>query len=61
MSEPIGTALVITVSTRAHAGVYADADTAAAKAEEAHTLALELGEPGAILDATWAHALAAHA
>ena len=24
MSEPIGTALVITVSTRAHAGVYAD-------------------------------------
>jgi tetratricopeptide (TPR) repeat protein len=31
------------------------------EAEEAHRLALELGDPGAILDATWAHALAAHA
>lgn len=51
----------LTLSAAAAIGVYADADTAAAKADEAHRLALELGEPGAILDATWAHALAAHA
>lgn len=51
----------LTLSAAAAIGCYADADTAAAKADEAHTLALELGEPGAILDATWAHALAAHA
>lgn len=51
----------LTLSAAAAIGVYADADTAAAKADEAHRLALELGDPGAILDATWAHALAAHA
>jgi hypothetical protein len=51
----------LTLSAAAAIGAYADADTAAAKAEEAHRLALELGDPGAILDATWAHALAAHA
>jgi DNA-binding SARP family transcriptional activator len=51
----------LTLSAAAAIGRYADADTAAAKAEEAHRLALELGDPGAILDATWAHALAAHA
>jgi len=51
----------LTLSAAAAIGRYADADTAAAKADEAHRLALELGDPGAILDATWAHALAAHA
>ena len=51
----------LTLSAAAAIGVYGDADTATAKAEEAHRLALDLGEPGAILDATWAHALAAHA
>jgi DNA-binding SARP family transcriptional activator len=51
----------LTLSAAAAIGFNADADTAAAKADEAHRLALELGEPGAILDATWAHALAAHA
>jgi DNA-binding SARP family transcriptional activator/tetratricopeptide (TPR) repeat protein len=51
----------LTLSAAAAIGVYADADTAAAKADEAHRLAIELGDPGAILDATWAHALAAHA
>ncbi len=51
----------LTLSAAAAIGVYADADTAAAKADEAYRLAIELGDPGAILDATWAHALAAHA
>ncbi len=51
----------LTLSAAAAIGRYADADTAAAKADEAHKLALELGDPGAVLDATWAHALAAHA
>ncbi|MGZ8633561.1 MAG: ATP-binding protein [Solirubrobacteraceae bacterium] len=51
----------LTLSAAAAIGVYADAETAAAKADEAHRLAIELGDPGAILDATWAHALAAHA
>ena len=51
----------LTLSAAAAIGRYADADTAAAKAQEAHRLAVELGDPGAILDATWAHALAAHA
>lgn len=51
----------LTLSAAAAIGVFADADTAVAKADEARELALELGEPGAILDATWAHALAAHA
>jgi hypothetical protein len=51
----------LTLSAAAAIGRYADADTAEAKAQEAHELAVELGEPGAILDATWAHALAAHA
>ena len=51
----------LALSAAAAIGAYADADTAAAKAEEAHRLAIELGDSGAILDATWAHALAAHA
>jgi hypothetical protein len=51
----------LTLSAAAAVGVYGDADTAEAKAEEAQRLAVELGDPGAILDATWAHALAAHA
>jgi DNA-binding SARP family transcriptional activator/tetratricopeptide (TPR) repeat protein len=51
----------LTLSAAAAIGRYADADTAATKAEEAHRLAVELGDPGAILDATWAQALAAHA
>ncbi len=51
----------LTLSAAAAIGRYADADTAAAKAQEAHDLATELGDPGAILDAAWAHALAAHA
>lgn len=51
----------LTLSAAAAIGRYADADTAQAKAEEARELAIELGDPGAILDATWAHALAAHA
>jgi DNA-binding SARP family transcriptional activator len=51
----------LTLSAAAAIGRYEDADTAAAKAQDAHGLALELGDPGAILDATWAHALAAHA
>jgi tetratricopeptide (TPR) repeat protein len=51
----------LTLSAAAAIGRYADADMAAAKADEAHRLALELGDPGAVLDATWAHALAAHA
>ena len=51
----------LTLSAAAAIGRYADADTAAAKAQEAHELAVELGDPGAILDATWAQALAAHA
>jgi tetratricopeptide (TPR) repeat protein len=51
----------LTLSAAAAIGRYGDAATASAKAEEAHRLAVELGDPGAILDATWAHALAAHA
>jgi DNA-binding SARP family transcriptional activator/tetratricopeptide (TPR) repeat protein len=51
----------LTYSAAAAIGVYGDAESAAAKADEAHALAVELGDPGAILDATWAHALAAHA
>ncbi len=51
----------LTLSAAAAIGVYADAETAAAKADEAYRLAIELGDPGAILDATWALALAAHA
>lgn len=50
----------LTLSAAAAIGRYADADTAAAKAGEAQALAVELGDPGAILDATWAQALAAH-
>ena len=51
----------LTLSAAAVLGQYADAETAAAKAAEAHQLAVELGDPGAILDATWAQALASHA
>ncbi len=42
MSEPIGTALVITVSTRAHAGVYAD--------QSGPIIATALGDTGFIVD-----------
>ena len=42
MSEPIGTALVITVSTRAHAGVYAD--------ESGPIIAAALTDTGFIVD-----------
>lgn len=42
MSEPIGTALVITVSTRAHAGVYAD--------ESGPIIAAGLTENGFVVD-----------
>ncbi len=51
----------LTLSAAAAIGRYADADTAAEKAELARGLAIELGDPGFILDAAWAHALAAHA
>ena len=51
----------LTLSAAAAIGWYADGDVAAAKADEAHRLAVELGDPGAILDATWAQALASHA
>src|SRR5690606_19496013 len=51
----------LTLSAAAAIGRYADAETAGLKAQEAHRLAVELGDPAAILDATWAHALAAHA
>ncbi len=54
-------AQALTYSAAAAVGVFGDRDTAARMADEAHRLALELGDPGAILDATWAHALAAHA
>jgi molybdenum cofactor synthesis domain-containing protein len=42
MSEPIGTALVITVSTRAHAGVYAD--------ESGPVIVSALAESGFVVD-----------
>jgi len=42
VSEPIGTALVITVSTRAHAGVYAD--------QSGPIIATTLGDTGFIVD-----------
>ena len=42
MSEPIGTALVITVSTRAHAGVYAD--------QSGPIIAIALTDTGFIVD-----------
>jgi hypothetical protein len=54
-------AQALTLSAAAAIGWYADADTAAAKAAEAHELAVRLDDPGAILDATWAQALASHA
>lgn len=50
----------LTLSAAAAIGRYADHETAMAKAEEAHRLATELGDPGFVLDATWALALAAH-
>jgi DNA-binding SARP family transcriptional activator len=50
----------LTLSAAAAIGRYADVETAAAKAQVAHDLAVRLGDPGAILDATWAQALAAH-
>jgi DNA-binding SARP family transcriptional activator len=51
----------LTLSAAAAIGRYGDAETAALKAQEAHDLAVAIGDPGAILDATWAQALAAHA
>ena len=54
-------AQALTLSAAAAIGWYGDAEAAAAKADEAHRLAVELGDPGAILDATWAQALASHA
>lgn len=42
MSEPIGTALVITVSSRAHAGVYAD--------ESGPVIATALADSGFVVD-----------
>jgi DNA-binding SARP family transcriptional activator/tetratricopeptide (TPR) repeat protein len=54
-------AQALTLSAAAAVGVYGDAKAASDLAEEAHRLALELGDPGAVLDATWASALAAHA
>lgn len=54
-------AQALTLSAAAAIGWYGDAQTAAAKAAEAHTLAVRLDDPGAILDATWAQALASHA
>jgi hypothetical protein len=51
----------LTLSAAAAVGRYGDAETAARKAREAHELAVSLGDPGAILDATWAQALASHA
>lgn len=54
-------AQALTLSAAAAIGWYADAETAATKADEAHDLAVRLDDPGAILDATWAQALASHA
>jgi DNA-binding SARP family transcriptional activator len=51
----------LTLSAAAAVGRYSDAEMAAVKAREAHELAVSLNDPGAILDATWAQALAAHA
>lgn len=51
----------LTLCAAAAIGCHADANVAAEKADAAHKLAIELGDPGAILDATWAHALVAHA
>ncbi len=51
----------LTLSAAAAIGRYADAEIAAEKAKVARRLAIELGDPGFILDAAWAHALAAHA
>ncbi len=51
----------LTLSAAAAIGRYGDLELAAEKAEEAYRLALETGESGAILDASWAAALAAHA
>jgi tetratricopeptide (TPR) repeat protein len=54
-------AQALTLSAAAAIGWYADAETAAVKAGEAYELAVRLDDPGAILDATWAQALASHA
>jgi DNA-binding SARP family transcriptional activator/tetratricopeptide (TPR) repeat protein len=54
-------AQALTLSAAAAVGAYGDAEVAAAKADEAFALAVRMGDPGAILDATWARALAAHA
>ncbi len=40
---------------------FGDPELAATKAEEMHGLALELGDPGAVAEASWARSLAAHA
>jgi len=54
-------AQALTLSAAAAIGFYGDSEFAAAKAAEAHELAVSLDDPGAILDATWAQALASHA
>lgn len=50
----------LALSAAAAIGRFADGELAAEKADEAYRLAVSLGDAGAILDATWAHALAAH-
>ncbi len=50
----------ITLSGAAAIG-FADPDFAAVKASEARRYALEAGDPGALVDASWAESLAAHA
>jgi tetratricopeptide (TPR) repeat protein len=50
----------LTISAAAVVG-FGDPDVAAAKADEARRLADELGDGGAIVDASWAQSLAAHA
>ena len=50
----------LTISAAAVVG-FGDPDVAEAKADEARRLADELGDGGAIVDASWAQSLAAHA
>jgi DNA-binding SARP family transcriptional activator/tetratricopeptide (TPR) repeat protein len=51
----------LTVSAAAAIGYLDDLDLASAKAEDAYRLAVDLGESWAVLEASWAYALAAHA
>jgi DNA-binding SARP family transcriptional activator/tetratricopeptide (TPR) repeat protein len=50
----------LTLSAAAAIGPYGDVDFAVRKAEEAYRLAIGAGDSGAMLDASWAAALAAH-